>query len=150
MSMFPKFWGFEFRICRVVDEMSCIEFWYFKHFKDNLWEKLGVGKVNIDKMRDVETVCEGIHYGNTIFKLFKLVFVTIAYYPDKIEGILRPHLGTIIMNSFKYSPKCRDPTNYFQVCLEINVILRSCVHCLERFQVEDTNRYIKKLCPSFK
>ena len=66
-------------------------------------------------VRNYERLGDHDTYGNTIFKLFKLLFVTIAYYPDKIESILKPHLTTIIMNSFKFAPKSEDSSNYFQV-----------------------------------
>ena len=52
---------------------------------------------------------------STNLKLFKLVFVSIAYFPDKIESVLRPHLTNIIMSSFKYAGTKKESLNFFQV-----------------------------------
>ncbi|KAJ3191208.1 hypothetical protein HK101_007980 [Irineochytrium annulatum] len=50
-----------------------------------------------------------------MLRMFKIVFMAVSKYPDRNEGVLRPHVGTIILKSMKLSAKAKDPHNYFQL-----------------------------------
>ena len=55
------------------------------------------------------------NYATTILRLFKVLFVAVTQHPDKLEVVLRPHLGNIIMTSMKNSGKAVEPLNYFML-----------------------------------
>ncbi|KAJ3037893.1 hypothetical protein HDV00_001237 [Rhizophlyctis rosea] len=55
------------------------------------------------------------NYAATMLRLFKVLFVAVTQHPDKLEMVLRPHLGNIIMTSMKNSGKAVEPMNYFML-----------------------------------
>ncbi|KAJ3053641.1 hypothetical protein HK097_003754, partial [Rhizophlyctis rosea] len=55
------------------------------------------------------------NYATTMLRLFKVLFVAVTQHPDKLEVVLRPHLGNIIMTSMKNSGRAVEPLNYFML-----------------------------------
>lgn len=64
-------------------------------------------------MDKFEMVGDASVQGNSLLRLFKLVFLAVSVYPDENEQMILPYISDIILNCLRLSSQSPNPLNYF-------------------------------------